>query len=254
MASLPLWQVEEPIIRGMAARPRMQLLNDPGGVAVDASGNIFFRIAPTGASVKLTPRGSSARWPAAGTIYPGRWWGGDERRPGESFTAWQWMWYGNLYLCGLGFAIRIRKVKHSGANVFGAATFIPLATNYDVVVTSPYGSVTSSFATITEVFGPGISAEPQESGGRAGHQCDLQRNGQWDGPFYYQWKYNGEELPIQTNATLTVTNVNTNKAGNYQVLVANPYASVTSSLAALAVVFPTLQLAQTPAVAGGRTH
>lgn len=45
-------------------------------------------------------------------------------------------------------------------------------------------------------------------------------------PFTYQW-YDNNSNPIQngTNATLTLTNLQTSQAGNYQVIVTNPYGS-----------------------------
>jgi hypothetical protein len=42
----------------------------------------------------------------------------------------------------------------------------------------------------------------------------------------------------QTNATLTLNGITTNNAGNYFVLISNPYGSVTSSIATLTVAFP----------------
>ena len=224
------------------------MLYQPRGVAVDSSGNIFFSDSNHGRIREINTAGIISTVAGGGNIYPGDGGAGTNAiliiPQGVAVDA-----YGNVYFADTDHN-RIRKVNIQGPT-FLATNVYPTVTIYDVVVTSPYGSVTSSFATITEVFGPGISAEPQSQVAGPGSNVIFSVTASGMGPFYYQWKFNGAELSAQTNATLTVTNVNTNKVGNYQVLVGNPYASVTSSIAGLAVVLPTLQLAQTPVVAGG---
>lgn len=59
-------------------------------------------------------------------------------------------------------------------------------------------------------------------------------------PLQYQWKFNAAAIPAATNATLTLTNVHPNQAGNYTVTVTNPYGSATSSNAQLAVATQTI--------------
>src|SRR5439155_955559 len=59
-----------------------------------------------------------------------------------------------------------------------------------------------------------------------------------DTPLSYQWNFNGTALSGATNATLGLTNVQTNQAGNYTVLVANNWGSVTSAVATLTVYVP----------------
>ena len=55
-------------------------------------------------------------------------------------------------------------------------------------------------------------------------------------PLEYQWKFNGENLPDQTNATLTLTGVTPARAGDYTVLVKNVAGEVLSAPATLTVV------------------
>jgi hypothetical protein len=59
-------------------------------------------------------------------------------------------------------------------------------------------------------------------------------------PLAYQWSFNGATLPGATNATLTLTNLHSNQAGNYQVRVANAYGAVTSSAAVVTVAVQSL--------------
>ena len=59
------------------------------------------------------------------------------------------------------------------------------------------------------------------------------------GPFGYEWYFAGTNLVQSgTNSTLTLSDVSTNNAGNYTVVVTNSYGSVTSQVATLTVVLP----------------
>jgi hypothetical protein len=63
-------------------------------------------------------------------------------------------------------------------------------------------------------------------------------------PLYFQWQKNGmnltgdDNISGSTTTNLVLTNVNTNDAGNYTVIITCLYGSVTSSVATLAVVLP----------------
>ena len=52
----------------------------------------------------------------------------------------------------------------------------------------------------------------------------------------YQWQFNGQNIPDATNATLTLNSVTAANSGGYSVVVSNPYGSVTSTTASLAVL------------------
>jgi hypothetical protein len=57
-------------------------------------------------------------------------------------------------------------------------------------------------------------------------------------PFGYQWQFNEANIPGQTNSVLALSNIQSNQAGAYRVLVFNTAGSVLSSNALLTVLIP----------------
>lgn len=51
----------------------------------------------------------------------------------------------------------------------------------------------------------------------------------------YQWQFNNVNIGGATASALTLANAQSANAGNYTVIVNNPYGAVTSSIAALTV-------------------
>ncbi len=58
------------------------------------------------------------------------------------------------------------------------------------------------------------------------------------GPIFYQWRWNGNNIPGASSSTLTLTNLQTSQVGLYSVLVFNAAGSVESSAARLTIVLP----------------
>ncbi|MBE7499557.1 MAG: immunoglobulin domain-containing protein [Verrucomicrobiales bacterium] len=65
-------------------------------------------------------------------------------------------------------------------------------------------------------------------------------------PLEYQWTKNGDPMPGQTTANLTVSSLVTSDTGNYAVVVSNAFGSVTSSTVALTVLAGPPLIAQPP--------
>ena len=58
----------------------------------------------------------------------------------------------------------------------------------------------------------------------------------------YQWQFSGTNLPGGTNCVLRISNTRPANAGSYRVIVSNIYGSVSSSVAALTIIGPSILL------------
>ncbi|HWD20016.1 MAG TPA: hypothetical protein VHB20_12130 [Verrucomicrobiae bacterium] len=128
------------------------------------------------------------------------------------------------------------------------------AGNYDVVVMSPSGSVTSSVAVLTVLLPPAVTQQPISEPAGVGGAVGFSVSATGTEPFHYQWYLNGLALAGQTNSVLGLTNVGFADAGGYQVELTNLYGSATSSVATLTVGLPpsiSTQPTNQTAVAGG---
>ncbi len=107
--------------------------------------------------------------------------------------------------------------------------------NYELVVTNAIGATTSLVAVLTINEPPAITNQPQNVA--VGHGAEVAFNVGVYGtpPLTYQWRFNGTNIPGATATTLTLTNVLADRSGDYQVVVANPFGSATSSVATLSV-------------------
>jgi hypothetical protein len=113
--------------------------------------------------------------------------------------------------------------------------------NYFVIVTNSWGSITSAVVTLTVLVPAWIATQPANQAVILGQNALFSVGAGGDAPLSYQWSFNGTNSIISaTNSTLALNNVQTNQAGNYTVLVANNWGSVTSSIATLTVYLPTV--------------
>jgi len=113
--------------------------------------------------------------------------------------------------------------------------------DYFAIVTNPYGAVTSSVATLTVLaFPPTISRQPTNVTVTLGQSATLSVQATGTAPLSYQWFYQDLFQPLigKTSPTLTLPNAQLAHAGNYFVIVGNPYGAVTSALATLTVALP----------------
>lgn len=85
------------------------------------------------------------------------------------------------------------------------------------------------------VFQPLILTQPQSQFVPVGSNAIFNVVAYGQQPMNYQWRFNGSPISGATNASLLLTNIQTNNAGSYSVVVSNPYGSVTSTPASLKI-------------------
>jgi sugar lactone lactonase YvrE len=161
---------------------------------------------------------------------------------------------GNLYVADSGNA-RVRAVHLAGLPTLTLTGVSPgAAGNYSVLVTSPYGAVTSAVATLTVAAPAEITVQPAGGTVLAGNGLTFSVAAVGSGPFGYEWCFDTTNLVQSgTNNLLTLSNVTMNQAGNYSVVITNSYGSVTGAVAVLTVLPAeiTVQPANQSAVVGG---
>jgi hypothetical protein len=162
-------------------------LNHPQGVAADAYGDVFIsdssnnRIRMVDASGNITTVAG-----AGGTGYAGD--GGPATNANiNNPTGLGVDFYGNVYVTG-GASQTIRKID------FGRVPMLQLynvtvtnAGNYDVIVSSSSGSVTSSIVSLTVFSPPSITAQPTSVAAPSGSTVNFNISVTNSPPFSYQW-------------------------------------------------------------------
>ncbi len=106
---------------------------------------------------------------------------------------------------------------------------------YSVLVANSLGAVLSSRATLLVQTPPRIVGQPQDRLVPPGETAIFTVTAQGTSPLRYQWKYNGGDMTGETNAILSISNVQTNKEGLYSVQVSNAYGTTNSQAATLTV-------------------
>jgi alpha-tubulin suppressor-like RCC1 family protein len=132
--------------------------------------------------------------------------------------------------------------SHNGSNISWGTNSSLTLTNiqlaqagiYSVAVSNEFGGVVSSnaFLTVEPIL---VTQLPKDlvtfEGGTAVFSITALANT----PLSYQWRFNGTDLPGATEATLALTNLHYEQAGNYEV-VASTTSSTVTNVATLAVV------------------
>jgi hypothetical protein len=109
------------------------------------------------------------------------------------------------------------------------------AGTYAVVVSNQFNSVLSSNATLTVLTPAAITAQPTNQALYVGANASFNVTAIGSPLLSYQWKFNGTNIASATNATLVLSDIQTNQAGNYTVFVTNPVNSILSTNVLLTV-------------------
>lgn len=131
----------------------------------------------------------------------------------------------------------------SGAPTNAVVSFTNKPVVIDVVddaATSLCVNTSNGVVTITPLFPPAILTDPQSATVQpiAGIATNLTLNVATTGspPLQYQWRFGGAPMANETNASLTLSRVNSTLMGNYDVVVSNSGGAVTSRVAVVTVL------------------
>jgi hypothetical protein len=123
---------------------------------------------------------------------------------------------------------------------------------YVLILNNGFGSVTSAVATLTLRQPPVILVQPVSQVAVVGDTASFSVIVTGTPPFTYRWRFFGTNVPAAaaTNATLTLTNVQAARVGEYSVVVSNLAGSTTSSVATLSVMTQPLRIDSIVAATG----
>ncbi|MEW6304051.1 MAG: immunoglobulin domain-containing protein [Verrucomicrobiota bacterium] len=100
---------------------------------------------------------------------------------------------------------------------------------------------------------PAITAHPQTQLVIAGTNVTLSVVATGTAPLAYQWRFNGDDLPNETGASLTLNNITLGQSGEYSVMVTNVAGTATGGPATLTVASSILTTTTTPTAEEIRT-
>ena len=109
--------------------------------------------------------------------------------------------------------------------------------NYNVMVSNSAGAITSAVAALTIIVPPTITTQPQSLTVAVGESVSFHVTASGTTP-NYQWQHDGVNVTGAIQPTLLLSNVQTNDAGAYEVVVRNAAGSVTSTPPAILTVYP----------------
>jgi hypothetical protein len=133
----------------------------------------------------------------------------------------------------------IRDIRDAAENQsYEIAVNRPLAENFVyTLINCTSGQINTDQLTISGPASetPILVTQPQSITASQGGPATFSVIATGSAPLYYQWRFNGEDIPGATNSSYTITSAQPAQAGNYSVIVGNSAGSVTSSNAALNV-------------------
>ena len=242
-------------------------LNAGAGVAYNnftnctlTGGNLVFTVNETGAAANanagyvngfqlqiITPNPLIATQPVGQSVVAGTPVSFSVGAAGTAPLSYQWQATNNVN----GFTNLVNGGQISGANT-NNLTISNVTPNwalvYRVIVTNSVGSVTSAPASLTVQTVPVITTQPVSQTTVGGSTVSFNVVGTGGLPLSYQWQatnsgtgtftnlVNGVQFNGVTNNVLTLSGVTTNWPPAYQVILANSYGSVTSTVANLSVL------------------
>ena len=111
------------------------------------------------------------------------------------------------------------------------------AGTYSVAVSNPSGTLLSAPAVLEVIAVPFINYGPFANSASAKETAYFYVNADGAPPLFFQWRFNGTNLPNATNSDLLLTNVQPAADGLYSVVISNAFGLVISPEARLTVFF-----------------
>ncbi len=105
------------------------------------------------------------------------------------------------------------------------------AGSYQVVVSNSLGAASSALANVTIlsiIVPPSITSQPEKTTATVGTSASFTVGAAGSIPLTFQWQVNGLPIAGATLATLTLPSIKVSDAGNYSVVVSNPFGSKAS--------------------------
>ncbi|MCS5560981.1 MAG: immunoglobulin domain-containing protein, partial [Marinobacter nauticus] len=126
----------------------------------------------------------------------------------------------------------------TGAKLAFTSVQLPDSGVYHVSVSNEGGEVVSAEALVT-IYDPiTIVQQPDPTRRIQGTTAVFTVNATGSEPLTYQWLFNNQAIPGENQATLTLSNVQPDAEGSYQVVVKNPAGTVASPEAKLSLILP----------------
>ncbi len=145
-------------------------------------------------------------------------------------TAYQWFFNGAPLSDGGG----INGSTTTNLTISGAQT--NESGSYWLVATNDYGSISGSAASLSVLPVTTANIQPQNWTTNGGATVTFTATIGGQGPYSYQWQFNGTNLSGATSNTLTLTNLLDIESGNYAVSVGNAAGAIISPATSLTVV------------------
>ena len=151
----------------------------------------------------------------------------------------------NLSVTAMGLNLLSYQWLLSGTNLVGQTNYFLSLNNiqtsqqgsYQVIVSNPYGAVTSTVAQVTVLTAPTVVQQPLGTNVFAGQSFSLSVAATGTAPLTYQWTFENVNLGGATNSTLVISNAQAANEGIYRAIVQNGAGTATSSVASVRV-FP----------------